>query len=656
MRAFHRTPRSGVPTRCAHPVCLPGEANSAGVSAKFTSISGAESWSSRGRVYTAAVYRLVLMTVLFAWAPAALGQRVLSRAEYQDRLHGMWLGQCIANWTGLRTEGQRVAPPFFTDADWGTQPPGLTLPIEFVLSQNPWFADDDTDVEYVYLHKLSTISPPRGVLTPVEIRDAWLAHMDREYIWVSNRRAYDLMGLGVRPPMTAQPVNNELWGFIDAQLTTEFFGALSPGMPEHALRCADLPIRTTAFGHAIQASQFYVVLYSLATQVPPGLSGRQRVLWLVQEARKWVVDGGKAADIVDFVLADFLANPDVNDWELTRDRIAQRYMINPGANGWQYWNWAESSVNFACGVMCLLYGEGDFKRTVQIGTLGGWDSDNQTATMGGLLGLILGYEGVKAQFPGQAFSDRFDIERTRNNLPDFLPADPQAQDRLEWMAARMMPIVDANVVAAGGRINAGLLELPPAITAHHLRHNPSHDLWMRSANNQVVRQGGTVTMTTSAPSGPNMPSGVSNPWYFGNGYEHDFRGLDWQEWRKWAYTTEGTGVSGPVTLTVEYSRPVEVWTVRFMEGDHTATGGWATSLAVQVKVGGVWMSPSGALTEVPDPARPFQEIDFILRQPVIGTGVRVIANVPPGGFLTCIEIDALGRPAKFADGRRLPPP
>ncbi len=589
------------------------------------------------------------MIALFAGA--ASGQRVLSRADYQDRLHGMWLGECIANWTGLRTEGQRITPPFFTDADWNTHPSNLTLPIEFVLNQDPWLADDDTDIEYVYLHKLSTLNPARGWLTADEIRDAWLAHMDPNYIWVSNRRAWDLMGRGVRPPMTANPIPNDLWAFIDAQLTTEIFGALSPGMPEQALAYADMPIRTTAFGYAIQASQFYVVLYSLATQVDPGLSGRDKVIWLVREARKWILDGSKSADIADFVLADYLANPDSNNWELTRDRIAERYMINAPAHGWHFYNWAESSVNFACGLLALLYGEGDYKRTVQIGTLSGWDSDNGTATMGGLLGLMLGYDGVRAQFPGVPFSDRFDIDRTRNNLPDFLPADPQAQDRLEWMAARMMPVIDANVRAARGKVTPTAWVLPAPVLSRHIMFNPDYDVWRRSANCRRSMQGGFAWATSSAPAGPGGPSGVSDPWFMGNGYEHDFTGLDGQDWRRRPYTTEGTGVSGPVTLMVEYDRPVEVETVRFFEGDHTPTAGWFTSAVVEVKVGGVWMNVGSVMSEPLDPAKPFQVIDFVLNSVVNATAVRVVGVVPPGGYVTCCEIDALARSANIAGAK-----
>src|SRR5262245_60871292 len=137
------------------------------------------------------------------------------------------------------------------------------------------------------------------------------------------------------------PVANDYWAFIDAQLTTEFYGALCPGMPDAALKYADLPIRTTAAGFSAHAAPFYIILYSLALQAPANLSGRDRALWLVDQARRWLPDSSKSADIVDFVRADFLANPDLDNWELSRDRIADRYMLNAGANGFQYRAWYE---------------------------------------------------------------------------------------------------------------------------------------------------------------------------------------------------------------------------------------------------------------------------------------------------------------------------
>lgn len=604
----------------------------------------------------------------FVAASVAIAQpgRTINRSDYADRLRALWLGQCIANWTGLRTEGARIAPPFFTDADWGTTPPGGQH-IDFVLNQNPWLADDDTDVEYVLLHKMSMAGHP--LLTPDEIREAWLLHMDTNYLWVSNLQAWTLMGRGVRPPMTGQPVANELWAFIDAQLTTEFFGALCPGMPEEALRLADLPIRTTSFSFSQHAAQWYTVLYALALRVDPALSGRDKALWLVRQARRWIPNTSKSADIVDFVLNDFLNNPDVNNWESTRDKIHSRYMLNAAANGFHYYNWTESSVNFACGVMCLLYGQSDYKRTVQIGTLSGWDSDNCTATMGGLLGMMLGYEALAAQFPAQSFSDRFDIDRTRNNLPDYLPADPQAQDTFTLMAQRMMPLVEQSILSAGGSVDVANDQwvLPWSVIGARVESNPGRQLERRSANNRVRTQGGVVSCSASVPgvsvSIPPWTFGVGDVGMIGNGYEHDFAGRDLDDGRRYFYSTQGSGQPpGTIqSLEVTYDRPVEVWAIRFIEGDHLAvpgiTGGWFQSAAVQVRVNGVWVPAAATPTGVLDHKRPYQLIDFVLAAPLQATGVRI--SGPSGGangFVTCAELDALSRPVGVhrLSSRRMP--
>jgi hypothetical protein len=48
--------------------------------------------------------------------------------------------------------------------------------------------------------------------------------------------------------MTGSGVANADRLMIDAQLTTEIWGAAFPGMPERALLAADLPVRTSAAG------------------------------------------------------------------------------------------------------------------------------------------------------------------------------------------------------------------------------------------------------------------------------------------------------------------------------------------------------------------------------------------------------------------------
>ncbi|MCB9840570.1 MAG: ADP-ribosylglycohydrolase family protein [Phycisphaeraceae bacterium] len=594
---------------------------------------------------------LLAIAVAVCSCARAQGPRLMDQEQYRDRLHAMWLGQVIANWTGRRTEGARINPPFYTDADWGTGN------IQWVL-QDPWLADDDTDVEYVYLHLMTQHATTR--LAPDQIAAGWIAHMDPVYIWVSNKAAWRLMtDRGMAPPATGLSVANEWWLMIDAQLTTEFYGAIAPGMPEHALDLADLPIANVASGHAAHAAQAFVVMYAMASQVDPGLSGRDRALWLVDRARAYVPDTSKAADIIDFVRADFLANPDVNDWEATRDRIWERYQGSAAANGFKYRDWFESSVNFATTIMALLYGEGDYSRTVQIATLSGWDSDNPAATLGGLLGLMLGTQAIRDEFPGTPLSDRFNVQVTRNNLPDYLP-DPQADDTLSMMADRMMPLVEEAILDAGGLADADdrLWLLPPLVTPSPPTASPVARLALRSANLGVLLAGGTVVPSVFAPSAPPVNYGYADPTLFSNAYEQDARGLEDLTRRQWYYSSQNHASSPgtPQWFAVTYSQPVEVHTVRLIEGDHfpyptrtEADGGWFVDLEIDVLQGGSWVPVAFSGAEALDPIVPYQILHLELATPVIASGIRVRGHAGGAdGFVTLSELDALSAPIAVA--------
>jgi hypothetical protein len=543
----------------------------------------------------------------------------------------MWLGETIANWTGLTTEGIKQDVPFYSDADWGIDQQLSSKPnsvIDFVL-QDPWLADDDTDIEYVYLHLMQQHNTTH--LSATQIHDGWVQHIN-DSIWDSNQ-SRRWMEQGALPPVTGMGTITPAYLMNNAQLITEIFGALAPGMPGQALELADLPIRATSGGYAAHAAQFHVVLYSLATQVDPAQSPRDQILWMVKEARRYIPDTSKAADVVDFVLADYLHNPDVNDWERTRDKVYERYHDHANDYGFVYRGWLESSVNFATGLIALLYGEGDFRRTVQIGTLSGWDSDNGTATMGGLLGLMVGYEALAEQFPEVTLSDRYNIHRTRETLPDYLPDDPGAEDTFTLMAERMLPLVERTIIEAGGSVDEEVWTLPPVSGADPLSQNPLMQLYQRSANNRVRLEGSTIE------TGVTGERSQSRTKIIADGLEHDFSGREVFRIPQPYRTRVG---KEPVIIQVIYDRPVDVSIIRLIEG---GSGGFS-SMRAEVLLGGTWQPvPQGtSLSQDPDPAIPCQMIDFLLPEPLQGSGIRVIATLSPDILwreISIIELDAL---------------
>jgi len=207
---------------------------------------------------------------------------------------------------------------------------------------------------------------------------------------------------------------------------------------------ASLPIRTTAILDAQWISQFYVAMHALASRVDPTLSLKEQTQWLAEQARKQLPEDSSAGKMYAFVKTQYLNNPNKEDWESTRDALYQRYQLLI-TDGYTYDQPFDAGINFAASLVSLFYGEGDIKRTLQIGTLAGWDSDNPTATWGGLLGFMLGKQGVEEAFNKTNLSTSYSIHRTRRNFPDQTP-DQLGEDDFANMAARDLRTIDRVVV------------------------------------------------------------------------------------------------------------------------------------------------------------------------------------------------------------------
>ena len=262
---------------------------------------------------------------------------IISRADYYNKLKGFWLAQCIANWTGLVTEmdkigniGEFKTGNFYTRNDWGKKDlpkynrkgkPDRNIDFVFEGDDGMWGADDDTDIEYIFQHLLYTNKTSK--LNGNQIRDGWLKHIKNEeqnYLWVSNQRALDLMMSGLSPPETSDPKNNPYFDMIDAQLTTEIFGFYAPGRPDFAVEIAELPIRTTARFNAEWISKFYVSMYSLAAVSNPNLSVRENLIAMAEKSRNQLPNNSYASKMYDFVKDQYEKGL---SWETIRDNVLQ---------------------------------------------------------------------------------------------------------------------------------------------------------------------------------------------------------------------------------------------------------------------------------------------------------------------------------------------
>ena len=372
----------------------------------------------RNLVLAAAIWLFIVVLVGLTRPEPAPQFQTISADTYFDKVYGSWKATMLANHAGLDLQGVYLEEP---------GPPG-----SFSLPQfEEWSTDDDTHVEWVDLHILETygLEP-----TPEEIRVEWVDHLNHD-IWVSTRRARDLMDEGLLPPETGNAENNPdgAWS-IDAQLQTELFGMLAPGMPAVASTYAKRFARVTNSGPAVEASVFFAALYSLAFL-------EEDVPTLIAAARQLTEDEAIIAPIVDNVVLWHQQNPE--DWRLTRQQIRDEYDTDP--------MWWASRVNFAVTIMALLYGESDILRTIEIAALAGWDADNTMATAAGLLGLIHGYSELPEEIA--ASTDIYFNEDVTGDLPRY--------DTVTQFAVRTQNLAEAMITRAGGTTYQGIYRIPP---------------------------------------------------------------------------------------------------------------------------------------------------------------------------------------------------
>ena len=161
-------------------------------------------------------------------------------------------------------------------------------------------------------------------------------------------------------------------------------------------------------------------MHSLVYATDAKSSIKEKIHWMSSRSREILPDNSYPAKMYDYTRHLYQSGI---PWEQTRDSLYYRYQVQQ-KDGYNitarnlYCNGCfAAGINFAASLVSLFYGEGDLKETIKIGTLAGWDSDNPTATWGGLIGFMIGKDGIESTF-GRTFSNRFNIHRTRQNFPE----------------------------------------------------------------------------------------------------------------------------------------------------------------------------------------------------------------------------------------------
>lgn len=353
----------------------------------------------------------ILLALLLALPPAAIPPTkpprtapktvTLSKATLQNKIKGGWAGQVIGCTFGGPTEF-RYNGTMINDY----QPiPWYDGYIKKTMLEIPGLYDDVyMDLTFV------DVFEKKGLDAPVS--EHANAYATAEYmLWHANQVGrYNILN-GMKAPESGHWLNNPHADDIDFQIEADFSGLMAPGMPNTAVQIGDPIGHIMNYGDGWYGGAYVGAMYALAFT-------SNDVNYIVKEALKTIPQQSTFYQCIADVIKWHGQYP--TDWKRNWFEIQRRWSDDVGCSDgvFRAYN-IDAKLNSAYIVLGLLYGGGDFTKTMEISTRAGQDSDCNPASAGGILGTLLGYDKIPAYWrQGLAEAEDIDFKYTTMSLND----------------------------------------------------------------------------------------------------------------------------------------------------------------------------------------------------------------------------------------------
>ncbi|RAJ95442.1 ADP-ribosylglycohydrolase [Larkinella arboricola] len=345
------------------------------------------------------------LTVLAAFQrpkPAVTPKAVtMSKAALQNKIKGGWAGQVIGCTFGGPTEF-RYPGTMINDYQ---KIPWYDGYIKHTMINNPGLYDDlYMDLTFVDVFEKSGLDAPTDAHAK--------AYANAEYmLWHANQAGrYNILN-GIKAPESGHWLNNPHADDIDFQIEADFSGLMAPGMPNTAAQLGDGIGHIMNYGDGWYGGVYVGAMYSLAFVSTD-------INYVVKEALKTIPAQSTFYQCIADVIKWHAKYP--NDWKQTWFETQRKWSDEVGCpDGVHVPFNIDAKINAAYIVIGLLYGGGDFTKTMEISTRCGQDSDCNPSSAGGILGTMMGYDKIPAYWKmGLTEAEDIDFKYTTMSLND----------------------------------------------------------------------------------------------------------------------------------------------------------------------------------------------------------------------------------------------
>ncbi len=323
-------------------------------------------------IFTAAI----LFAAIFALAGCYEKKIELNKSELADKIKGGWAGQIIGCTYGGPTEfkyRQKIIPDD-VKINWDE-----TRPITETIFGG-LYDDLYLDITFMDVFERFGLNAPRIEFQRAVGESAyelWAANRALRFAWLDNFQRGEPTSWKINP----------MYNDIDFQIESDFAGLMSPAMPNVAVKFAEPAGRSINSNDGFYCGAYVAAMYALAF-----VSADME--FVAGEALKVLPAESRVRKMMSDIIGWHKSNP--HDWKVTWQKFEDAYVKKHDENLGSCHIHAPNNCAYI--VIGLLYGGGDFEKTIDISTRCGLDSDCNPASSGGILATAIGYSKIPDKF------------------------------------------------------------------------------------------------------------------------------------------------------------------------------------------------------------------------------------------------------------------
>lgn len=300
--------------------------------------------------------------------------------DYDERVYTGWLGKCIGvrfgapleNWTyeEIRDNLGELRSYLNEDRNKIFKPDDDTaLPMILIRALEDYGATSEISAEAMGKTWLNYLADEQGTL--------WWGG----YGISTEHTAYRNLQAGIKAPMSGSIAMNgkTLAEQIGGQIFSDIWGLVAPNQPELAADLAEKAASVSHDGNGIFGGRFIAAMVSAAFS-------ENKPLKLLKIGLEQIPVGCEYARVIHAMI-DF-HNQYPEDWHACYAHLKANFGYD------KYSGVVHIIPNAGVIALAMLYGEGNFSRTIQIANMAGWDTDCNVGNVGAIVGVAVGIDGI----------------------------------------------------------------------------------------------------------------------------------------------------------------------------------------------------------------------------------------------------------------------